>query len=370
MSDLTAFPCISNQGVTESKRDFLLDVAKGLAIILVVLGHTFQAQNENFDEVVGFRVIYSFHMPFFALLAGASASNWLNAAYSSQSVEVAYSLLFKRLVKSFAYLMVPFFTWTVIKYVLIGWAGGFGGWLWVVFCKPDYSLWFLPCIFWCVTYLVLIELALVKLSSKVALFKFQTKNLSALFIRLLIYIFVWKLFFRHFPNYLGINFANTFHGGLFLWFAVGLLFYEYLSTFKNNLLRLIPYLIFVCLVPFWHRTEADKLLLGFVNILGGSFYIKFYSFIVALSGSMVVLDIARRVMRLEFKVINIGLASLGAASLAIYAIHFYFLDFYPLVLVPILLSFFMYMMLRRIPLVGFLLFGKNSRELHLNQNGS
>ena len=46
-------------------RDSFLDIAKGLAIILVVIGHVLQGSAENFDDLLGFKIIYSFHMPLF-----------------------------------------------------------------------------------------------------------------------------------------------------------------------------------------------------------------------------------------------------------------------------------------------------------------
>ena len=55
---------------TQKNRDQFLDIAKGIAIILVILGHTFQGFGENFDYLVGYRVIYSFHMPLFIFISG------------------------------------------------------------------------------------------------------------------------------------------------------------------------------------------------------------------------------------------------------------------------------------------------------------
>ena len=58
-------------------RDLTLDLAKGLAITLVVLGHALQysfgeaytSSNLFFDNIV-FKTIYSFHMPLFMLISG------------------------------------------------------------------------------------------------------------------------------------------------------------------------------------------------------------------------------------------------------------------------------------------------------------
>ena len=55
------------------ERIYTIDAMKGLAILLVVFGHSFQGNIINFDDNVVFRVIYSFHMPLFMFLAGLVA---------------------------------------------------------------------------------------------------------------------------------------------------------------------------------------------------------------------------------------------------------------------------------------------------------
>ncbi len=59
------------------KRNEYLDYLKGLLISLVVLGHTIQVSKTNFDDSFLFRVIYSFHMPFFFLVSGYLAFSQL-----------------------------------------------------------------------------------------------------------------------------------------------------------------------------------------------------------------------------------------------------------------------------------------------------
>lgn len=48
----------------KSGRIEYIDLLKGIAIILMIVGHTFKTQN------VLFRIIYSFHMPLFAIISG------------------------------------------------------------------------------------------------------------------------------------------------------------------------------------------------------------------------------------------------------------------------------------------------------------
>ena len=47
-----------------------VDVLKGYAILLVILGHSIQNTVLDFDGNIVFRVIYSFHMPLFMILSG------------------------------------------------------------------------------------------------------------------------------------------------------------------------------------------------------------------------------------------------------------------------------------------------------------
>ena len=53
-------------------RNKTIDIIKGIAIFLVVLGHVIQFRflPESFDENYLFRMIYSFHMPLFMFLSG------------------------------------------------------------------------------------------------------------------------------------------------------------------------------------------------------------------------------------------------------------------------------------------------------------
>ena len=49
-----------------------MDIARGIGIFLVVLGHSFpdsQFNNSNFYAYI-YKLIYSFHMPFFFIISG------------------------------------------------------------------------------------------------------------------------------------------------------------------------------------------------------------------------------------------------------------------------------------------------------------
>ena len=54
--------------MSNSKRINYIDIAKGLAIICVIIGHTF-AKYDKLDRLV-ITFIYSFHVPLFFILSG------------------------------------------------------------------------------------------------------------------------------------------------------------------------------------------------------------------------------------------------------------------------------------------------------------
>lgn len=58
----------------KEKRDIFFDIAKGIGIILVVIGHCIpDASTGNISDTFLksiFRIIYSFHMPLFFFVAG------------------------------------------------------------------------------------------------------------------------------------------------------------------------------------------------------------------------------------------------------------------------------------------------------------
>lgn len=90
-----------------SSRSNTIDISKGLAIFLVVLGHviqyTFMARGEDFFENPVFEVIYSFHMPLFMFISGY-------LAYGS----IKRRSLTKNLQSKIKTLLIPYVVWTVI----------------------------------------------------------------------------------------------------------------------------------------------------------------------------------------------------------------------------------------------------------------
>jgi len=127
------------EGLMERNRS--LDLAKGIAIILVVLGHTYSFSEGN----VILNWIHGFHMPFFFIVSGI---------LYGQKTECVNSFRFG-LGSKIKTLLVPYFVFEIpfalylclAKYLAGGLTGGFaaGKVLAVMNLTGLHSTWFLPC---------------------------------------------------------------------------------------------------------------------------------------------------------------------------------------------------------------------------------
>ena len=356
-------PQVSVDGAI-AERDSFLDCAKGIAITLVVIGHTFQGLSADFDSLVGFRVIYSFHMPLFSFLAGAAARFWIERFDYEKGFSHAAKVSYLRIQRSAIYLLMPFVSWTVIGYFLAHTDESFGTFMLDVFKHNDRSLWFLPCIFWCTLYvcLYLAFAAAVRAAAQRTVLEPYLKRLALVPIQMVFIICIWSQFRRYLPTDYGLNFVNYFHGGLFLFFALGVAGFKSFVQLEAAWIRAIPYVAFIALVPFWHRTMPHNLVPdapGFVMI---HWVLKNYALIVAASGTLAVVDMVRVVTSMNIKSVNAVVTYLGSASLAIYAIHFHMLGRGPIIIGPLVLSVALYFVLSRIPGVGKVLFGKSQSK--------
>jgi fucose 4-O-acetylase-like acetyltransferase len=130
-----------------ASRDFRIDAMKGLAIILVVLGHAIQLYDPRLMNSLPRLVIYSFHMPLFFFLSGY-------VAFASARKYTADKLLSKR----FKNLIIPFLSWYFIigaAWILLFSNTGLRQYSWTLVDNPIAGRWFLLVLFWCFVLLVL-----------------------------------------------------------------------------------------------------------------------------------------------------------------------------------------------------------------------
>lgn len=141
------------------KRIEFIDIIKGLAIILVVIGHT----SPDKTEILPYKsLIYAFHMPLFFIISGMFvATNREN--YSLQTLK-------DFLHKNFIALIVPFLIWGTI-YMNFSYTNilylCFGSWINFVHIHTLSSLWFIVVLFVARIYLEMFFMLINKLKIKI-----------------------------------------------------------------------------------------------------------------------------------------------------------------------------------------------------------
>ncbi len=343
-----------------TSRDLLLDFSKGIAILLVVLGHTFQAQSADFDDLRGFRVIYSFHMPLFVFLSGAAATHWIGKFSPDSSLTVLFHAAKNRIQRSVVQLLLPFLAWTLIAYGMGHSKEPLPAYLEEVFRHADRSLWFLPCIFWCTAYAAIFMFLVTALRKRLTDTSFvrTTRFLERFPNQMLLLYIVWRCVRSSLPDEFGLVFANGFHGGLFFYYLLGVVFFRRFAQTESVWVRALPYVLFFALVPYWYRTLSNSLVQDAPNWLTYGLLGKGYASIVAIAGTLAVVDLARLLGNFKIKVMDKSVAFLGTASLGIYAMHYYFIDWQPQVIAAILMSLLLYQFTSKIPVIHTILLGK------------
>ncbi len=288
------------------KRNQTLDLIKGFAILLVVLGHAIQFNDlENFNSNIVFRIIYSFHMPLFMFVSGY---------ISYRTFDGSKAKLFKR----FKSLIVPFFVWFCISisisYLTFLFSGGkmpnFILGIKNIILYPDTGLWFLWILF--LNYLIL-YLSLFLSSDKEDLYMFLFFLLINLVTRITMF------------DYFGL--------GLLSWhlffFGFGYVFSKRNKLFRKplNSLYLISLILFPILVSYWSRVnnpsfieyfEFNNNIKSFINIM--------YRFFVPIFGIILIYVSFDKIANYSF-IFKSQLLKIGTLTIEIYTAHFYFLHF-------------------------------------------
>lgn len=129
-----------------TSRNGFYDRIRGIAIILVVLGHAIQVSYPNaFDENILFRAIYSFHMSLFMFVSGI-------VTYKPDRIINA-----KWLSKRALFLVAPFVAWIIIPFLFNRKWDEFLQFCYKVYVSPDCTYWFLWALFLNCAFLFLIE---------------------------------------------------------------------------------------------------------------------------------------------------------------------------------------------------------------------
>jgi fucose 4-O-acetylase-like acetyltransferase len=320
-----------------------LDFLKGIAIVLVVLGHHVQGVTADFGHYWPFRLVYSFHMPMFMFVAGMTMSLGLRATLNSPRQVLAY--VSKRAFR----LLVPFVAWGVILFELSDRSESLLAWLALIFQAPDNALWFL---------LVLFEISIVlALAACLAQTALRALNASAdpagrdialIGCLALACLLFWPI--RYIVPALGMA---TFY---IKYVCLGAIYKLVLPRGLPAAGTAMAGIVFAALWPFWvwngppaldwHPAFIDE------RIVAATF-----DFAVALGGTLVVVEGCRFVSRQAPAWIVRPVAFCGIRTLDIYALHYQFIGYAPWIVAPIALSLLASFVLRQIPFAALVLFG-------------
>ena len=289
-----------------TKRNTYYDKLKGLAIILVVIGHSIQsAYPSDFDNHELFRLIYSFHMPLFMFISGI-------IAYYTKRYDR------KWLKKKFLTLVIPFAVWIIIPFIVgqKAW-GDLPQTILNIVKSPDNGLWFLWVLF----------LNCLMLFIAFKIMEIVNGNLQVTVPIEVISIIICFLirFVLKYMNCFGIN--------LLAWYSVFYFSGFYLAKYKEPIKKyrwLIgggSLIIWLIVVAFWRRVDNPTIILYLPEIFGQHQGIVslMYNYLVGFSGIGMVLLVVYSVRR--FKWSNI-LERFGKRTIEIYILQWYFFNIF------------------------------------------
>lgn len=285
------------------KRNYLIDVLKGYAIILVVYGHSIQflmSKNQDFFENPVFKIIYSFHMPLFMLISGY-------LFYFSISNRINFREVFFRKIKQ---LLIPILSWCILvfiikeilKFILNGISLNilFKD-LFIFLGGITNQFWFL----WTVLFSSLIVLLINKFTKNIELMYFIS--------------FILLLFLPDISNLMYLKF-------MYPYYIAGITYNKYKENInKEKKLIYIAIIIFLLLIPLY--TKECYIYISGMNLyvinISHKLMIILYRYIIGLTGSITFIYLINKIRFLNnVRIINY----LGKYTLQIYIIQTYIFE--------------------------------------------
>lgn len=266
------------------KRDPFIDCLRGFAILLVVLGHTIQyLLPVEFDRNLGFRIIYSFHMPLFFFISGLTKKINPMGAFKDY------------LQKRSTALLLPFLSWFILYNTLD--ISKIHVKFYTLIISPDTGLWFL----W-VLYVIDISLFLLNKVRRYFYFK-----------AIIFWIFLVITSMSLHTNILGIGLVAKYLP--FVLFGQHFNFYIKTYFLRYKLFFTLFFTTaFLLVIPFFSRTDQSKLPpIPFVK-----YYFNYFIGILGLLSCYGIIILNYNKMQLIQKI----LSNLGKISLEIYVTHF------------------------------------------------
>lgn len=268
-----------------------IDFLKGIAIMLVVLGHSILTTNPDYINNRLWLYISSFHIPLFMFVSGM-VSFKVNSNFSD--------------IKKRAYqLLIPFFMWPVVSGLIINGSFTVNRWRELLINPSDNGLWFLPVLFFISSFFMLINILISKFTK-------QFQGGMILFtISLLLSIF---LFLGHF-EVLGLPLVEFYS----IYYIAGAICNKHINKLckyyiKAPFFLIIPFLI----LGYFYRFNDAPSFMG-----SESKMIQYvYSYVTGFLGTFVVLGLCLRFIHQDTNnILARIIIKLGKQTLGIYSIH-------------------------------------------------
>lgn len=297
-------------------RNALYDKIRGVAIVLVVLGHAIQWSYEDMCHVDLFNIIYSFHMPLFMFISGL-------VAYKKDRI-----INYVWLKKKFINLVLPFFSWIFLHFMFDhDYNGGLISYCFLALKSPDYGYWFL----W-----VLFLLCTVTYVSAIIAngLKIKHSEIITIFILVVIYLGYSCLNIRYLGIPLLLRHAKYYFAGYYM--------RKYKDTIKRYVLLLgvVCGLTWIFTVHFWRFLgdypfvpDLHRFLACIVNEDGFIFTtlytgsILVYNIMIAFGGIAIIFAVVSLADKwIGSTKIDVAFNFLGKHTIEIYILHLFFLN--------------------------------------------
>lgn len=266
----------------QSKRNEVIDVLRGIAVLGVLLGHAIQrGMIINYEQNIIFKIIYSFHMPLFMLLSG----------YTMYKYTKKYDINFLK--KKFIRLIIPTIVWSYLIYFVrnfefvgikefIQFPNSIIEYTKILFWYPDILIWFLYIVFLC-NIIFYIHKKIIK----------EKNEKADIIVTILFAIIIYLL-----PNQ---NFGIA---RLQIYFPIFSLGY-YIAKYFEHIKKYLKYLVVPSVIIYiWAFSKF--------NVIVDN---KLIYYLISISAIIIIYNI---VTKIKYEKINNGLAFLGKKSLEIY----------------------------------------------------
>lgn len=285
--------------INEKKRLDYIDRMRGMAIILVVIGHLIQYNIINGQDINLYSMIYSFHMPLFMFISGYVLQKFLRIENSIDSVIFVW--------KKTRALLLPLFSWGIMLVI-------FNNSINFELYKKIYlsilsqiihpQLWFLHTLFLLMVFSLLFYWISFYLNKKMLILR----DLIIYLVLIASIVVTFKLFFNILP-------ASFVLYSIFFMFGVFLVKYtKLLKLLENSIVSNIALIVFIVLVGNYNFNESNLIIMKGLKI------------IISFTAIIVLYKLAK--MEIFSKAVDNFIIQSGKSSLAIYIIHFSFVHIY------------------------------------------